>query len=283
MEKLSNGVSANEAAANLNPDNQANLNNGAGESGTNQNDTNNAADDFDATQWQLNVKGSIITPRDREHLRSLAQMGMSYSQSMEALKQEKAALAEQNERLKPYMELDNRFQTDADFQQYLSSAIEAYQAKKQLGSPETLPPYVQELFKKVQEFDGYKSQMEMKNADEALAREIESLKASYPNEKWDVDNGEGTLTRKILQHAYENNIPSLATAYKDLMFEQIATNTRAEALKEAERKKAEALKAGKVAGSSVGAPVNNSSPTKYDPNDSYNDLVNKALASLLKK
>lgn len=249
-----------------------------GDQGILENQTVNKLNDFDPTAWQLNVKGETITPKDRDHLKNLAQMGLSYSQSMEQLKQEKARIAEQMNNYQQYAQLDQAFKSDPRLQEHLTNAIQQYRAQQELGTKD-IPPYMQELLQRVEGVETYKQQLEQRSADEQLQNELNSLKSTYSSEKWDHNDGEGTLEQKLLRHAYENNIPSLKAAYRDMMFDKVALSTKADALKEAEAKRVAAAKAGRVAGNSGAAPVNQSS-LSYVANDSYNDLTEKALQML---
>lgn len=231
--------------------------------------------DFNPEDWSLNVKGQVLNPKDREHLVNLAQQGMSYSDSMAKLNEEKQRMAEEYEPLKQYAALDQQFRDDPAFQNHLTEAINTYRANKELGTEET-PPYVQQLLQRVETMEQHKSQQDQTNADGQLATELNALKAEYPTVDWDADEGEGTFTHQVLKHAYENGIPSLKSAFRDIMFDQVALNAKAEALKAAEKKKLDAIKAGKVTAGTNGARVNPNADG-YASGDSYNDAAAKAL------
>jgi hypothetical protein len=237
------------------------------------------ADDFDGTKWQLNYKGEFIAPKSREELIALAQKGIGYSKSQEAINQEKQRLQETMAQVKPYLELDQRFREDPNLQAHIQKALAEYQ---QTAANNTDPlannPIVNELYAQVNEIKQFKAQQEQSAADGELQREIQELKSSFPNEQWDAHDGEGTFLQHLLRHAYENNISNLKTAYRDLAFDKTIANVKAEALKEATSKKTGNLNASKVGGGVNNAPLKGD--ITYKAGDEYQDLVDKALQML---
>lgn len=226
---------------------------------------------WNATEYTLNYKGQPVIPKDKQHLINLAQQGYGYSQSMEQLKRDRQELKKQQDLYGQYAQLDERFKGDPAFQRHILQAVEAYQAAKGTGQPAEVPPQLNELLQ-------WKQQQEKKQADAEVKAEIDELKKTYADEKWDFDDGEGTLIQKVLKHAYEKGITSIASAYRDFMYDRKIANARADALKQAEAKKAEEMKAGKVGGgTSSPAP---GKTTEYTPGDSYNALTEKALSMI---
>lgn len=60
-----------------------------------------------------------------------------------------------------------------------------------------------------------------KTADSNLDREIESIKAAWPNLDFDSKpEGGKSLLAKVLDHGAKNNLPSFATAFKDYYFDE---------------------------------------------------------------
>ena len=235
--------------------------------------TTTTVDEFDPNDWQLNYKGQLITPKDKQQLISYAQQGLSYSDSMAKLKQEKESFHQQ---FAPYKELDDRLKQDPRLQEFLSKQLNDYYTQRQTQVDPNLAPILNEL----QDLKKFKSTFEQSRADEELRNELQALKSAYPTENWDTPDESGvSFMQNLLQYAYDNNISSLKTAYRDLAFDKIAANAKAEALKEADKKKVEASKAGKVGGNTSSSnPVKNE--LKYSKEDGYDDLVNKALAML---
>lgn len=233
-------------------------------------------DDFDGTKFQLNYRGQMITPKDRNELIALAQKGRSFSESMAMLNKEKQRLQEASNQVKPYMELDQRFREDPNLQAYIQKALAEYQQTP--ADPVANNPVLNELYAEVNEMKQFRAKQEQASADTELQREIEELKSSFPTEKWDVHDGEGTFIQHLLRHAYENNISSLKTAYRDLAFDRSIANAKAEAMKEATAKTASNLNAGKVGGGVNSAPVKGD--IVYRHGDDGQELIEKALAML---
>lgn len=234
-------------------------------------------DDFDASKFQLNYRGQMITPKDKSELIALAQKGHSFSESMAMLNKEKQRLQEYSERVKPYMELDQRFREDPNLQAYIQKALAEYQ-QTTATDPIANNPIINELYAQVNEMKQFKAQQEQTAVESELHREIEELKSSFPKENWDANDGEDTFLRQVLKHAYNNNIPNLKTAYRDLAFDRTVANAKAEAMKEATAKTTNNLNASKVGGGVNNAPVK--ADIVYKSGDEYNDLVEKAMAML---
>lgn len=236
-----------------------------------------SAPSFNPNEWALNYKGQQVTPKDRQHLINLAQQGYGYSQAMEILNKEKREIQEMRSQYGKYAELDERFKKDPNFQQHILQAVQSYGVG---GSREgeQMPPQLAKVMQELEEIKNFQKQYERKAADAEVQREMEDLRKTYPDEQWDFNDGSGTLSEKLLKHAYDNHIPNLKSAYRDFMFDKMAANTKAEALKKAEAEKAAALKAGKVAGAGMGAAPSKS--VEYAPGDSYNDITQKALSML---
>lgn len=263
-ERIDSGLTeTNQQVTDVNKDNQA-LNDEV----VNPVSIEQPADDFDGTKWQLNYKGEFIAPKSREELIALAQKGIGYSKSQELINQEKQRLQESLNQVKPYLELDKRFREDPNLQAHIQKAMEEYNGQRQ-----PTDPMLQNIMERLNEFEEVKTNYQTEQMNTEVQREIQELRAAYPNEDW--DNG---MLQKVGQHYLDNNLPNLKLAYRDYKFDNVVSNTKAEALKEAERKKAEALKAGKVGGnSSSNIPLKT---VEYSPEDSYSDLKAKALAML---
>lgn len=264
-----------ETSAEVTDDNEANQVSNPDEAG---NDTNTeiVADNFKPEEWQLNYRGQTISPKDKQELINLAQKGYSFSQSMAVLNKEKEQMKEQLNQYQPYVELDRRFREDPRLQAVIQKALAEYEQ-----TPETNQladnPMLYELKSQLDEIKQFKAQQEQSVVENDLRSEIQELRNQYPNENWDAGDEEGTFLQHVLKHAYDNNIGSLQTAYRDLAFERSVNNAKAEALKEATRKTTGNQNA-KVGGGRTFSTQK--SEIKYDPSDGYDDLVNKALAML---
>ena len=241
--------------------------------------TQQQQDAWDAAQYQLNYRGQMYQPKDKQHLISLAQQGLSYSQSMAALKQEQEQL---KGRYGQYEQLETLFKERPELGPKFAQLLMEQQNQIQQGHPipqnQQLPP---ELLQKISELDNFKQTYVAEQADKQLDGEIEKLKGKYSDQSWDIPDptGKGTLTYRVLQHAYEGQFSSLESAFKDLMFESYVQSTKASTLQKAKENRQQQTRAGVVTGSRPSAPPP-AQGNGYKQGDGYGDLVKKALASL---
>lgn len=238
---------------------------------------------WNPTEWQLDYRGQKVTPRDKDHLRQLAQQGYSYSQSMAMLKKQQQDLQNRYSR---YQTLEQTFEQHPELanqiwgsvQQYLQQVNQPQQQAQPNGQQAYVPP---ELLQKVQELDQFRNQYVEKQADQELEAEISQLKSKYADQPWDVDNGDGngTLIYRVMKHAYDGNYPSLNAAYRDLMWDAHMTNTKAETLKKAQETRQAQTKAGVISGG-TGLTAAKPATSGYQSGDDYKTLVSKAVAEL---
>ena len=248
-----------------------------GQENTNQQPT------WNGQEWALNFKGQQIIPKDRQHLVNLAQKGYSYESAMEQLNQERQKLTQQGQSYQKYSQLDEALQGNQEFARKLWDFVQqnkAGQQQQQQGEQQSeLPPQVSSALSELEELKSWKQQLQEQQANQAIEKEINDLASQYPNYEWQADDGTGTLAWKIMKHAYDNGITSMKMAFRDMMFDKSATTVKMDTLKQAKETQQAQHRQGVV--QSSGAPTN--MPMKksgYSPADSYNELTQKALASL---
>jgi len=239
-------------------------------------------EEFDAQKWELNYKGQKHYPRDRQHLVDMAQKGISYERSMEQLNEERRMLQEQQTSLSQLSELDKRMKENPDFANYLLKQVQQYTQNPNIQQDDDQEDYVQdprlnEVQQKLSDIEQWKQQQVQEKADRQLDETIQKLRDKYPDQPWDTDeDGNGTLTHRLLKHAYDNGLTNLETAYRDYTYDHVAVNSKALTLKqEKERRQAE-HKAG-VVNTNISKPAPKVTDNGYQAGDSYDDVYRKAL------
>ena len=237
---------------------------------------------WNGQEWSLKYRDQQIIPKDRQHLISLAQQGLSYSQSMEQLKRQREQMEKE---YAPFHQLQTMLQQNPALAQRMAAVLAEQQQQQPLQQP--LQPQQQpqynvppELANNVQELSQWRAQMMEQQADQALTSEIDQLKKADPSQNWDVPDDSGmTLTYKVMKGAYDGQYPSLQAAYRDLMWDQQMTASKANALKEQAAQRQAQSKAGVVNGAPVaGVPQQSAG---YRPGQSYNDLAQQATQELM--
>jgi len=242
-----------------------------------------AAPQWNPTEWQLKYRGQTIQPKSREELVALAQKGHSYSQSMQELNQTRSQIEKQ---YGPYRQLSEAFEKDPNLARAVSESIQAYvrggaqgqgaaPAQPQAGGQDPL------IYGKLAELDNFRTEYQNAQADKTFQEEVEKLKAAYPDQPWDIDNGEGSLLHQVLKHTLEGEYPSIQAAWRDMHWDSYITNVKAQALKEAQAQRDALKNQGVLSGGRAAGGMQPRTPAKaYAPTDSYKDLAAKALADL---
>lgn len=251
-----------------------------------------AADTFLADQFALKFRGKTIVPKTKEELLNYAQRGYNYDQRVKEVSEREARLKDQETRYGQVAQLSDLFEQNPEFKaavydifhRFQSGQISQGQANAELSAESQQSdierhPVVQQLREKLDRLEtGYKS-WEEKQATEAVEKEIEEIKTAHADEDWttpDAETGE-TLEIELLKHADKNGFKNLEQAYRDLRYDQIIANTKAQALKDAEAAKAQAAKAGVVAKGGNAQTV----PQKTIPRTAtYDQIAQQALMSM---
>lgn len=226
---------------------------------------------WDGTPWTYQYKGQQIIPRDKNHVIALMQKGHGFNSEYDQLKQERQQFEDTKSTYDKYAQLDEMFQQNPELQQKINNVVYEHQnggATKSEGTE--LDPTVMEQRQLLEKTQGLYDQLTSAQADQALEGEIAQLKQQYPND-WTTDQGEGTLERRILEHAHKGNFPSLAAAYKDYMWDSVQANAKAEALRNNKMTRQNNHKAGKTG---LGVQASPPSPASVNTkNMSYNQIA----------
>lgn len=276
LEDNTSGDAGDQGSASANSNFDQN-NGDAGDQGT-------SAPQFDPQQWSLNFRGQNVLPKDRDHLVNLAQKGWSYEQSMEQLNQERAKITGQQQEFARYAELDKAIKGDPQFALKLSNFISEHynNAQNAQQGNNNEGEYTQEYIQLKTELDSlrsWKDEQMVERAQKQIDSDLAALASKYSNFDWQTDSGEGTLAYRILKHAHDHGMTDVNAAFRDLMFDNVAEQTKFQTLKQQKEQQQRQHRQGVV---QTGAPSSSGTqkPVAYNSNDSYNDLVAKALKQI---
>jgi hypothetical protein len=243
---------------------------------------------WNGQEYALNFRGRQIVPRDRNHLINLAQQGYAYETRAQELARKEQEYAQKDEQYKQFAQLEQAFESNPIFkqqlmqlyQQSMSGQLQPQQQQVEgqqqvQGSPDYSP-----LLEKYQTLEQKLSQYEAAQADQELTKEIDTLKAKFQRNDWDMIDERGqSLTDAIMQHAYKLGGVPLETAYKDMMWEQSQQNAQAEALKNQAEQRQQQVKKGVVASPAskqVSAPTNQPVDLR---SMNYNEIAKMAMSN----
>jgi len=242
--------------------------------------------DWDGSQFSLKYREQNIIPKSKEELINLAQRGFGYSQAMGKLNRDRQDVQNKSQQYQQYDQLDKMLKSNPQLAQKILQAAAEYHStggpnqQQQLEGVQQAPgsvspEYVQRLERVEQEFQR-RSQVD---EDSALDKTIKALQVAHPDHQWDVDNGSGTFENQLIQFAIDNKIRDLEHAYRAFTYDTVATNTKAETLRQQTQQRVENNRQGIVQGG--GAPINPApANTGYSPDQDYGDLAAKMAADM---
>lgn len=251
--------------------------------------------DFIADQWALKFRGKQVLPKTREELLNWAQLGYNHNDRNKALLERERKLEAMAKKYEQLEQLQQNFDSNQPFKTAVFELYKKYLANPQgfmqqagdavdegAATPE-LKAALQEINSLKEEINGLKGTYQTwqdKQTDEQVSKEISALKEAHPNEDWTTPDENGrTLEYEILVHAEENGFKTLEQAYRDMRFDNIIADTKAQALKEAEEKKRTEARAGNVSrgGGATAAAVNKQPDVR---NKTYDQITADIVAGL---
>jgi hypothetical protein len=203
--------------------------------------------------FSLKYRGAAVSPKDYKHATALMQKGWSYEQSMEQVKREKAEIDANRSRYEQYERLEKAFNENPAFKQrILQLQQETANGQVQQQGQQAIDPRFQQVTQKLEEFDKFVGSLKEQQADQAVSSEIESLRSKFGETKFDEVTESGhTLMWDILNHAHTNKFPSLLSAYRDYMFDNVAANAKMQGAQQVAQQRQSNARKGVV---SVGTP-----------------------------
>jgi hypothetical protein len=225
-------------------------------------DASATADTWDGSAWTLKYRDKPVVPQSRDELIKWAQLGYNNDQRMKTLDSRESKITDMERQLAQIKQISEAFEQRPDFKQAVfeiyqklasGQQVAAEQQADQLpdGVQQAIAPYVNEIRALKEELGSIKGrfqEIDTKEADADVAKEVETLRGTYGGEEWDIpDSTTGkTLIQEVLEHAAANDFKSLAAAYKDLRWDAAIANAKAEALKQGEAAKINEQRAGIV-------------------------------------
>lgn len=245
------------------------------------------APEWNGTEYALNFRGKQIVPENKDKLINWAQLGYSYDKRAAGLKEREEALKAQEQQIQQYKQLSEAFEKNPMFQKqimdlYHQSQLQQGQQQPGQQQGQQVPPeqmqYLQPILQQQQQLQQKLQQYEAYQADQQLQQEIDTLASKYADQEWGVPNEDGvTLEQEVLQHSHKLGGVPLETAYRDLMFEHMKTQTSAETLKkQAEQKQAQTRQG--VVGTSAAPPKAQPRSLDYG-NMSYDEIARSVISN----
>jgi len=212
-----------------------------------------------------------------EDMKKYASQGYNYSQHIESFKKQQQEL---DDKYKSYKEVDSYIEKNPQWWEAVQKAYNNRETPADLKQ-EGLSPEIQKTLNEVLKFkvdmEKEKEVREKARQDEALDKEIKSIRESFP----DIDfsargkDDEHTLEQKILTHAHNNGIPSFKSAFRDYMFDSMLQLAKEQGKESVQRELQKQNKLGLLYKSE--APNKSIQPAKDIKNKSYEDLFSEAL------
>ena len=246
-----------------------------------------AAPAWDGKQFALKFRDKEIVPENRDKLINWAQLGYSYDKRAGDLKQREEQIARQSQEYQQYAQIAKAFETNPSFKQQIlnmyyqalnggagGGALSRAQQGDAPGAQAAIPPQLMETVNGLQQ---RLSVYEQQQADQALNREVETLKGKYGNVDFSTPSESGqTLIDEVFDMAHKMGGVPLEVAFRNLHYEKAIENAKAEALANAQAAKA---KGGGVVPQGRPAP---GKPKPVNPASmSYDELARSVISGNL--
>jgi len=236
------------------------------------------APEFNSQHWALNYRGQQSFPRDRNHLIDLAQKGQGYERGQEELNRMKTEYAQKEAGFQKYADLENRFNSDPTFAQKVWD-LNNQQVNGGVQESYEQDPRYDNLLGEVNTLKESLQFQQSEQADTSLNTEIRELQSNptFQGQDWNMDNGYGSLTNRVMQHSLDGNFPSLAAAAKDYLWDSMQSRTAGKVLKTS----ADQIQANHRQGimNANSAPPPPAQPLDFSK-ETYNSLAEKAVHML---
>jgi hypothetical protein len=248
-------------------------------------------DNFIADQFALHFRGKTIVPKTKDELLNFAQLGYNYDKRNKDLTEREDRIKAQETQYGQVAQISELFDKNPQFKDAVYKVYHQFSSGQVPQENQQQPaesqqfdiegnPVVRQLREKIEKMEqGYQT-WEQKQATETVNKEISGLKDAHKDEDWtspDAETGE-TLEIEVLKHADKNGFKTLEAAYRDLRWDNMQTQIKAQALKEAEAAKLQQNKAGVV---SKGGTAQPGAQQRTIPRTAtYDQLSKYALESL---
>jgi hypothetical protein len=246
---------------------------------------------WDGKQWSLKFRGREIVPDSREKLINWAQLGYSYDQRSEALKQQEEQIKSRAKQLEDYERLDQAFQQNPVFKQKILQLYNEHLLNQgQQGVEQGQEGYngqdlsfIQPVIQQIQNLEKRLSTYESFQADNQLNSEVESLKSKYPNVDWVTKDEMGkTFLDEIMEQSYKMGGIPLEMAFRNSYWDIAIQNAKTEALKNSQNQQISNNMRGVVQNTPPRVSMTPSQKPINFANKSYDDIAKEVIAALPK-
>lgn len=220
-----------------------------------------------------------------------AQMGRNYPQKAQALNQAKAKWeaerADWEQKYSPYKQIDEWATQNPDKWTALQNQWKGINSP-QAGTPTgtQVDPKIQALEAKLGQFEQFiqqtaaeKAAIQSSQEDQKLDTDLKSLKDQYKDIDFDTLDEEGkSLEFKVLEHATQNGIQNVKTAFRDFYHDQLLARERTSGQQAVAKGIQKNAKMG-ILGTSPTPRKGFSAPTNLKT-QSYEDLAREAIEEM---
>jgi len=219
-----------------------------------------APEGWDSQQYPLKFHEETLYPENYQHAIKLMQQGVSYDRRMEELNRQRAEMQQSQQKLAQYQRLEEAFSRNPQFASQIWDLYNRVNSGQQPQGGQPSPqqqgaqssPEYQQLMQKISEYDSKFQQWEQQQEDADVDKEVNGLKAKYPQAPWDTPGKSGhTFLYEVLSHAAKHNFHTLEAAYRDFTYDKVAANQKAEGARAVAKTRQANAKRGVVA---QGAP-----------------------------
>lgn len=205
--------------------------------------------------FKLKYRGSEVSPKDYGHAVNLMQKGWSFEQAMSQLKREREEFDATRGKYSQYEKLDEAFAKNPAFKQKIldmyrehhDGGAQPQRSNAAVANAVAGDPAFQQILSEVGNIKKAVEQWQEEKADESVQVEMRELRGKHPTVNWDQITESGhTLMWDILNHAHSNKLPSLATAFRDYMFDTMTTNAKMQGAEQVAKQRQENARKGIV-------------------------------------
>jgi hypothetical protein len=243
-----------------------------------------------ANEFEFDITGKKIkVPYGDPRLKQWAQQGYDYSQKMQSLREERAqweqAKKELEDSLSPYKSIDSWAKENPEHWNHIVAQWETLKANPAGtdASGQDLPAWAKEKIstheKFISEIQKERQTAKEKSEDEALQKDVQSIRDQYANLDWNTPDEHGlSLEKRVVKHAIDNGISNFRAAFRDFHFDNLV-KLEGEKAKESATKSLQARTRQGIIGQSS-TPKKGLTAAQGIKNKSYEDLGREAREEL---
>ena len=225
---------------------------------------------FNPQDFSYKFRDEMVTPKSREDMIELMQMGHSYRYNKPRWDELKQSLDQRAQTYETYQKLHESLEANPAFKDELMEMYNRHTGQ-QTQQPQG-DPRVDEVVQKVHTW-------EERQADADLQREVQEVMSKYPHVNWTKDLGEGTPKQQLLNFMAEHGINNPEFAYRAMYFPKATQNAAHQAAAQTTQNIQQQHKAGIVQRGTTTPP--GGKLTRDDlAKQSWDSLADMALADL---